>query len=142
MYKFSVNEFLFRMQWLQRMILAATFAQDCNNIMITWFVILARNAVVITECWKIKSRRNQLGSTLVQDTDHWDQNPDRALAQFKSNDDDYSELFGKCGYFNIKSIHKTLFYKHKDNLFIIHFNIRSLQKNVETLNNYLSQLDK
>ena len=30
----------------------------------------------------------------------------------------------------------------KDDLFIIHFNIRSLQKNVQTLNNYLSQLDK
>ena len=84
------------------------------------------------------NEKNQPGSTLVQDTDHCYQNPDRALAQFHSNDDDYSELFGKCGYFNIESINKTLFYKNKDNLFIIHFNIRSLQKNVETLNNYLS----
>ena len=80
----------------------------------------------------------------MQDTDHCVQNPDRALTQFKSgaNDDDYSELFGKCGYFNIESTNKTLFYKNKDDLFIIHFKIRSLQKNVEALNNYLSQLDK
>ena len=84
------------------------------------------------------NEKTQPGSTLVQDTDHGDQNLDRALAQFHSNDDDYSELFGKCGYFNIESINKTLFYKNKDDLFIIHFNIRSLQKNVETLNNYLS----
>ena len=78
----------------------------------------------------------------MQDTNHCDQNPDWALAQFKSNDDDYSELFGKCGDFNIESINKTLFYKNKDDLCIIHFNIRSLQKNDETLNSYLSQLDK
>ena len=54
MYKFSINELLFRKQWLQRMILAASFAQDCNNIMITWFVTLARNAVTITERCQMK----------------------------------------------------------------------------------------
>ena len=59
------------------------------------------------------NEKNQPGS-LAQDTDHCDQNPCGALAQFKSNDDDYSELFGKCGYFNIESINKTLFYKNKD----------------------------
>ena len=78
----------------------------------------------------------------MQDTDHCDENPDRTVTQFQFNDDDYSELFSKCGYFNIESINKMLFYKNKDDWFIIHFNIRSLQKNVETLNNYLSQLDK
>ena len=36
------------------MILAATFAQDCNNIMITRFVAFARNAVNITERWQVK----------------------------------------------------------------------------------------
>ena len=111
--------------------------------MITCFVTLARNAVAITERCQMKlAVATRKTNQLVQNTDHCDHNPDRALAQFQSNHDDYSELFGKCGYFNIESINKMLFYKNKDDLFIIHLNIRSLQKNVETLNNYFSQLDK
>ena len=53
MYKFSINKLLFWMQWLQQMISAANFAQDCNNWMITWFVTLAWNAVVIAERWQM-----------------------------------------------------------------------------------------
>jgi len=53
----------------------------------------------------------------------------------------YIDLFGKCKYDNHDG--KNLVSKIKQNdLFLIHINIRSIQKNIDALSNYLASLKK
>ena len=93
-----------------------------------------------SKCYLIK----ETVTTIAQETKECDRNLSRALAQFQSEDNEeyYSHLFGECDYYTIESINKAFFHKNNDDLFMIHFNIRSLQKHIETLNNFLSQLAK
>ena len=56
--------------------------------------------------------------------------------------DDISEaLFLPCDYHNIKSINEHI-RNNKCNLFLIHINIRSLQKNIDKLTHFISELGK
>ena len=79
-----------------------------------------------SKCYLIK----ETVTTIAQDTKECDRNLNRALAQFQheNNEDDYSHLFGECDYYTIESINNTFSHKNDDDLFVIHFNIRSLKK--------------
>ena len=83
-----------------------------------------------SKCYLIK----ETVTTNAQDTKECDRNLNRALAQFKSEDNKeyYSHLFGACDYYTIASINKAFFHKNNDDLFMTHFNVRSLQKHIET----------
>ena len=55
----------------------------------------------------------------------------------RSENSYYSELFGKCDYIDGLN-HSCFKNKNSENLFLIHFNISSLQKHIDELTNYLS----
>ena len=55
---------------------------------------------------------------------------------------DINSLFSHCNYYDTITLNKILNPSTLNNLFIIHFNIRSLQKNVDKLTHYISQFRK
>ena len=57
-------------------------------------------------------------------------------------DNEYQDvLFSECKYFTTYSLNNALRYRLGDVL-IVHFNIRSLQKNIDKMSQYLSELEK
>ena len=64
------------------------------------------------------------------------QNIDVTIDVCKNNDKPYKELFGTCEYVSCQQ-HYWFNHKKNNDLFLIHFNVRSLQKHIDQLNNYL-----
>ena len=97
---------------------------------------------------KLSLNSNNSLSTNSNACDEWQSkhcgNNDRlssnSIASSKTNrseNSDYSELFAKCDYFDALN-HSCFKNKISEDLFLIHFNIRSLQKHIDELTNYLS----
>ena len=69
---------------------------------------------------------------------------ERTLDNLNCNSDNlYESLFLNCHYHDIVSINEYLnLNNNRPNLFLIHFNVRSLQKNFDKLTNYILQMKK
>ena len=69
---------------------------------------------------------------------------ERTLDNLNCNSDNlYKSLFLNCQYHDIVSINEYLDLNiNRPNLFLIHFNVRSLQKNLDKLTNYILQMKK
>ena len=69
---------------------------------------------------------------------------ERTLHKFNCNSDNlYKSLYLNCHYHDIVSINEYLDLNiNRPNLFLIHFNVRSLQKNFDKLTNYILQMKK
>lgn len=74
------------------------------------------------------------------------QNNDDKLNTNSENkqNNDYAEVFfNQCGYYDLDLLNAKLAgNKRPNDIFLIHFNIRSLQKNIDKLSDYISTLDK
>ena len=59
-----------------------------------------------------------------------------------SAENNYDEFFNRLMYYSINSLNNSLKYhkKNVDNLFIMHFNIRNLQRNFDQMHEFLSKL--
>ena len=52
----------------------------------------------------------------------------------------YNDFFSNCNYYNEKELNNKLSNGKDSELFLIHVNIRCIQKNVDNLTNFLSEL--
>ena len=66
------------------------------------------------------------------------QNIDVTIDACKNSDIPYKELFGTYEYVSCQQ-HYWFNQKKNNDLFLIHFNVRSLQKHIDQLNNYLER---
>ena len=66
-----------------------------------------------------------------------DQNFDITVDACKNSDNLYKELFGTCEYVSCQQHNWFNQKKKKNDLFMIHFNVCSLQKHTYHLNNYV-----
>ena len=53
---------------------------------------------------------------------------------------DYNDLFSNCNYYSVQELNNKLSNGKDSELFLIHVNIRSIQKNIDNLTNFLSEL--
>ena len=53
----------------------------------------------------------------------------------------YCDFFNNCEYHDVLSLNNVVKYK-KDELLIIHFNVRSLQKNIDNLTTFLANISE
>lgn len=86
-------------------------------------------------CDSVECDLTQLGSP-TQYTDTVDLNP--------TNDEPnrHETLLSNCNYYDITTFNKHCLVSNFDDLFLVHFNVRSLQKNLDFLVQYLSQLKR
>ena len=64
------------------------------------------------------------------------QNIDVTIDDCKNSDNPYKKLFGTCEYVSCQQ-HYWFNHKKNSDLFLVHFNVHSMQKHIDQLNNYL-----
>ena len=87
------------------------------------------------KCLPCSSRQTQI---LVTDSKfNTKDDPITSGAAAIANNAPYSDFFDKSAYFDINSLHRTV---NKQDLLIMHFNVRSIQKNFDQLSMILTKL--
>ena len=124
------------------------FVLDNDNIMAT--TKFATNYVKASDCAVCGACRKRLTQCQCDDLMNGVAHAEESLRRTSSGESDdicadddsqYNSLFLNCDYYDVVSINNCFNNTLKRrNFFIIHFNTRSLQKNIDSLVNYISKL--